>query len=218
MTTMPPVRVGLTAARRPGLLHGPNRMRGAMTLVKSGKAELILAAALELFERQGYDATAVPEIAEAAGVGTGTIYRYFATKEELFNALYRRWKSVYNDSVLADFPPGLSIRDRFGAYWRRMIGFAQANPQAARFLELHHHTPLLDEENREISRRYLDVATRFIAEGVAAGELKQLPSPLAVALLWGALMALVKLDYILPLDEATIAGAEACLWDAIRKH
>lgn len=189
-----------------------------MTIQKSGKAELILAAALDLFEKQGYDATAVPEIAEAAGVGTGTIYRYFATKDELFNALYRRWKSAYNDIVLADFAPGLSIRERFGAYWRRMIGFAQANPQAARFLELHHHAPHLDEASREISRRYLDVATRFIAEGVAAGELKQLPSPLAVALMWGALMALVKLDYLIPLNEDTIAGAESCLWDALRKH
>lgn len=193
-------------------------MRGVMTIQKSGKAELILAAALDLFEKQGYDATAVPEIAETAGVGTGTIYRYFATKEDLFNALYRRWKSAYNDIVLSDFPAGLSTRERFGGYWRRMIGFAQANPQAARFLELHHHTPLLDEVNREISRRYLDVATRFIAEGVAAGELKPLPPPLAVALMWGALMALVKLDHVLPLDEETIAGAEDCLWDALRKH
>ncbi len=189
-----------------------------MTLQKQDKGELILAAALELFERQGFDATAVPEIAEAAGVGTGTIYRYFATKEELFNALYARWKGAYNETVLAGFPPGTSIRDRFGGYWRRMIGFARNHPKATRFLELHHHTPHLDAANRELSRRYLDVASAFMAEGVAEGALKDLPPALAVALLWGALMALIKLEPVMPLDEATIAGAEACLWDAVRRH
>lgn len=189
-----------------------------MTILKQDKGELILAAALDLFEKQGFDGTAVPEIAEAAGVGTGTIYRYFATKEELFNALYARWRGAYNDFVLAEFPPGMSIRDRFGGYWRRMIGFAKQHPHATRFLELHHHAPHLDEANRELSQRYLDVANTFFAEGVATGELKNLPPRLAVALMWGALMALIKLEAVMPLDETTIAGAEACLWDAIRKH
>jgi len=46
------------------------------------KAELILGAALELFERQGFDGTAVPELARKAGVGTGTIttFVFFGTK------------------------------------------------------------------------------------------------------------------------------------------
>ena len=51
-----------------------------------------MAAALELFVERGFYGTAVPEIAERAGVGAGTIYRYFESKEALVNALYREQK------------------------------------------------------------------------------------------------------------------------------
>jgi AcrR family transcriptional regulator len=41
----------------------------------------ILDAALDLFERQGYDATTVNQIADAAGVTSMTFFRYFPTKD-----------------------------------------------------------------------------------------------------------------------------------------
>ncbi|WP_206074650.1 TetR/AcrR family transcriptional regulator [Antribacter gilvus] len=41
----------------------------------------ILDAALDLFERQGYDATTVNQVAEAAGVTPMTFFRHFATKD-----------------------------------------------------------------------------------------------------------------------------------------
>ncbi|MCW7461137.1 helix-turn-helix domain-containing protein [Leptospira limi] len=52
------------------------------------KSEEILSAALELFTAKGFDGTAVPLIAERANVAAGTIYRYFASKEELVNSLF----------------------------------------------------------------------------------------------------------------------------------
>ena len=45
--------------------------------------ELILDAALRLFLERGYDATRMEEVAEAAGIGTSTLYRYFPTKDLL---------------------------------------------------------------------------------------------------------------------------------------
>ena len=40
-------------------------------------------AAIDLFERNGYDGTTVADIAEAADIGTRTFFSYFASKEEL---------------------------------------------------------------------------------------------------------------------------------------
>jgi len=45
--------------------------------------EMIIDTALSLFLEGGYDATRMEEIAEAAGIGTSTLYRYFPTKDLL---------------------------------------------------------------------------------------------------------------------------------------
>ena len=56
------------------------------------KQEQILHAALELFTERTFAGAAVPLVAERAGVATGTIYRYFPSKEALLNAVYQQWK------------------------------------------------------------------------------------------------------------------------------
>ena len=43
----------------------------------------LIDAAIDLFERNGYDGTTVADIAEAAEIGTRTFFSYFASKEEL---------------------------------------------------------------------------------------------------------------------------------------
>jgi AcrR family transcriptional regulator len=43
----------------------------------------LISAAIDLFERHGYDGTTVADIAEAADIGTRTFFSYFASKEEL---------------------------------------------------------------------------------------------------------------------------------------
>ena len=60
------------------------------TTTAPDKREAILAAALEAFVEKGFHGTAVPEIAARAGVGAGTIYRYFESKEAVVNASGRR--------------------------------------------------------------------------------------------------------------------------------
>ncbi|MFC4637907.1 TetR/AcrR family transcriptional regulator [Deinococcus hohokamensis] len=50
---------------------------------KQDKQERIRAAALTLFTQQGYEATTVRQIAEAADVATGTVFRYATDKADL---------------------------------------------------------------------------------------------------------------------------------------
>ena len=56
---------------------------------KLSTKEKILEAALEIFSEKGFHVATVDEIAEQAGLGKGTLYRYFANKEALFNELVR---------------------------------------------------------------------------------------------------------------------------------
>lgn len=51
----------------------------------------ILAAALRVFGEQGYSRARLEDVAQAAGVSKGTLYRYFDSKETLFRAMVREY-------------------------------------------------------------------------------------------------------------------------------
>ena len=56
---------------------------------KEARPGELLAAALELFVEKGFAATRAEEVAKRAGVSKGTLFLYFASKEELFKAVVR---------------------------------------------------------------------------------------------------------------------------------
>jgi AcrR family transcriptional regulator len=51
----------------------------------------ILQSAMELFSKNGYDATGVAEICRAAGVSKGAFYHHFPSKQAVFQALLEAW-------------------------------------------------------------------------------------------------------------------------------
>ena len=57
---------------------------------KEARPAELLSAALDLFVEKGFAATRVEEVAQRAGVSKGTVFLYFATKEELFKAVVRK--------------------------------------------------------------------------------------------------------------------------------
>jgi len=67
------------------------------------KRDAIMDAAIEVFGRSGLDGANVDEIARTAGVAKGTIYLYFKSKHEIFEAvLAERWPGPFLDSLLPD--------------------------------------------------------------------------------------------------------------------
>lgn len=60
-----------------------------MQTLKSNIWEMILKAARGKFARKGFLKTSMRDIADAAGMGVGNVYNYFAGKDELFQAVVR---------------------------------------------------------------------------------------------------------------------------------
>ena len=180
------------------------------------KHSRLLGAALELFQSRGFDNVAVPEVAKAAGVATGTIYRYFKDKQALGNGLYRYWRNTYNGFVLVPAPPGLPAKEEFARLWQRMALFARTYPKPASFLDLHHHGPWLDADNRVAEAAFADRVKEMVARGQAAGALRPLPAEVVTALYWGAAAGLSKfLAEEAGFDSHTAADTGAALWRAV---
>jgi AcrR family transcriptional regulator len=182
------------------------------------KRECILQAALELFAERGFHGTVVPLVAERAGVGTGTLYRYFESKEALVNTLFRRWKSALFESMLRDLPLELSPRQQFHELWQRLCQFALDHPVVFNFLELHHHQPYLDEENLRLEENSLRLMQSFVLQAQAQQVMKPVASELLMSLIYGAFVGLMKssaLGYV-KLTQPALAEAEQLVWEAVR--
>lgn len=188
--------------------------------VVSDKREAILDAALDLFVERGFFGTAVPEIAEHAGVGAGTIYRYFESKEALVNAIYRQQKTYFAKGVLDNMfvGPTPTTRELFRTLWMRMASFAIANPKGFVFMELHHHARYLDAESRALEARMTGLFVSVITGAQARGELKAGEPRLFMGIVMGAFVGVIRscIEGDQPLDQADWKLAEQALWEAIR--
>ena len=149
-------------------------------------------AALDLFERQGYDATTVEQIATAAAVSPATFFRYFATKEDVLFADEEPSAAALTERVAAR-------RDRrttsVAALAEPVIAHAEAivgaeSPNSLRLTKLVMTTPSLAPRSLRTRLRWeRDVANQLAAEdGLAAPKLRHtVVASVAVSCLTSAL-------------------------------
>src|ERR1700719_4973660 len=97
------------------------------------KRTAILEAATEVVATLGLSAPTA-KIARGAGVAEGTLFTYFANKDELLNRLYLELKMNLRDAVIAGYPAGKSLIDRSRHFWDRYIGWGSAHPLKRRAL------------------------------------------------------------------------------------
>ncbi len=182
------------------------------------KREVILKAALDLFVDFGFHGTPVPMIAERAGVGAGTIYRSFDSKEALVNALYQRWKQAVVDKMVKDFPFEAPARVQFRTIWERMAEFAVNRPRELSFLELHHHGSYLDKKSLEIEHEIVAFGMAMVERAQRTQTLRAGNPMMLIELANGAFLGVFRaaIDGRLKLRKEMFMEAEQCLWEAIR--
>jgi AcrR family transcriptional regulator len=173
-----------------------------------------------VFAAHGYDGTTVPEVAKAARVAVGSVYHYFEDKAALVNEVYRDAKLRLRAALLDDVPKldfyKLDEAERwFAELWRRLAAFAEAEPDAFRFLEMQDHVPYLDAESRKIELSLLAplwLAGKQLRHGMAGA-----PVDVLIALLWGAFVGLVKASRLgyLRLDDKALEHARQACWRMI---
>ncbi len=161
-----------------------------MSLELTDKQEAILDATLELIGEHGFHGTPMSAIAKKADVGAGTIYRYYESKEELINALYLREKRAINAQLLLGVHDGLSAREAFGKIFRNGIEARLSNSARLRFLDQYYNSPFIGDDTRRQREQLMGEYMEIIERGVASGELRDLPRPLIMVMVFGPMMHL----------------------------
>jgi AcrR family transcriptional regulator len=135
----------------------------------------ILAAAVELFARDGYEATTNRSIAEACGLTSAAIYHYFASKAELYAAVY---EEVF-DRVFSEFEKAIVDRttlvEQYAAVLDAAARLNRADPTLPAFVvgvagDAQRH-PELKQMLRPLRRRNNVFFQRLVAAAAERGEL-----------------------------------------------
>lgn len=99
---------------------------------KQQKRNRIKAAARKLFSTKGFAATTTQEIAQEADIGTGTLFLYVRSKEEVLVLVFRDEMDRVCDKAFAALPRKASLLEQLAAVYGAMIRFHGRNPGLAR--------------------------------------------------------------------------------------
>lgn len=87
------------------------------------KKQAIFQATLDLLVVQDLQSVTMSLIAKKAGVGMGTIYNYFDSKEASITGLYRLSKRNLQQAIFADYPEVAPIREQLLHIWRTICQY-----------------------------------------------------------------------------------------------
>jgi AcrR family transcriptional regulator len=144
---------------------------------KQARPGELLDAALELFVEKGFAATRSEEVAARAGVSKGTLFLYFASKEELFKAVVREnisgrfaeWNEEFDQ--FAGSTPDM-VRYCMRVWWER-IGATRASGITKLIIsEARNFPELAAFYHQEVIAPGTQLVRRILQRGVERGEFR----------------------------------------------
>jgi AcrR family transcriptional regulator len=148
---------------------------------------LLMAAARGQFAEKGFSETSIDEILSIAGVTRGALYHHFASKSELFKAVFEEEEKALVARVMALVYP------QRGAWAKLQTGcrvFLEAclDPTIQRIVLRDARAVLALDELREIESRYtLALLRNGLTESIAEGAIVARPVDTLASMLLGAL-------------------------------
>lgn len=191
-------------------------------MTKPDKRQEIVRAALDLFAEQGFHGAPMALIAERAGVGAGTIYRYFENRDILIRELYKELEAEIFPFILTGYSDKAPFRARFLHLGTRLLCYFIEYPLHFRYLEQFHNSPYGVAHRRDKllgKEGQCDVFKELFEQGTAQQVIKDFPLQMLFALSFGPLLSVAR-DHILgfvQLDESMIVRTIEACWDTVRR-
>jgi AcrR family transcriptional regulator len=146
----------------------------------------ILKAALRLFAQRGYDGTTTRDLAEAADVAEGTLFRHFPNKKAiLVEVATQGWVDILTD-LLTELSEMGSYRAVAQVMRRRMVHLRE-NSDLLRvcFMEAQFHEDLRDRIQHEVIDKMTDVAEAFFETAMDQGIYRRMDAKLVARVFLG---------------------------------
>jgi AcrR family transcriptional regulator len=145
----------------------------------------ILNTALELFSKNGYDATSVAEICTQANISKGAFYHHFPSKQELFLVLLRTWLQDVDGMFQSAGLGTKNVPQIFDNMAAISGGFFEALeggfPILLEFWTQAKRQPEVWQKAVEPYRQFLGFFTELVQRGIKEGAFKQDLNPQTAA-------------------------------------
>jgi AcrR family transcriptional regulator len=179
-----------------GVKPASPRPREART---AARREAILAAALDEFSQQGFEAARLDDVAKRAGVAKGTIYLYFRDKEALFQELIRTMLTPVVGSIEAmgavDLPMRVLAERLIDVFVREIYETRRRDVIRLMIAEGRRFPNLAEFYYREVLSRVIAAVRGILARAAERGEIPAalvdfpqiIAAPGLVAIVWAGL-------------------------------
>lgn len=156
----------------------------------TGKRELILRAATQVFARNGYFNSKVADIARAADVADGTVYLYFRSKEEILHSIFDLKMAeaiAAGRKLIEDLDDPREKLRRIAKLHLERLG-ADRDLAIVFQVELRGSTKFMEEFSAAGFAEYLNLLRKCLEEGQRSGVFrKDLNAKITSKILFGAL-------------------------------
>jgi len=194
---------------------------GQVLMTKVDKRKQIIRTALELIAEHGFHGAPMAMIADRAGVGAGTIYRYFESKDVLICDLYKEIEQRVTEVIAIGYSPDETVRERFIHLGSRMIRYFIDHPMEFRYVEQFHNSPYGAEHRKEKILgidQGCNIFKLLLEEGITSGAIKDFHLAVLFALSFGPIISVIR-DHILgfvQLDGVLVERIVSACWDGIK--
>jgi AcrR family transcriptional regulator len=190
---------------------------GKREQVREERRRQILESALAVFSQKGFHASNVSDVAAHAGVSQGTIYWYFSSKEELFDAAIMAYFAGFGIEMAAVLQSGETASEKLRAIARSMDQFVTGAQQV--FVAfLGYWASSQDRQDSaqfwiDLLHEYTDEVVGVIEEGIKNGEFRQVD---ARALVWALAAAYDGLAaYLMFIPEIDVPSVSRVFMDTL---
>ncbi len=156
------------------------------------KKKRILQAAMDAFSQESFHQVRVDEIAVKAGVGKGTVYEYFDSKEQLFRETVKESTRVYIDIYSICRARDRTLWEKLSIIIGQHIQFMQKNTDMTRFIqEIHAH--LMNEEKDWVIKKHMEkekLLGEMFREAIEKDEIRELDEQIAARMFAGSLFSI----------------------------
>ncbi|MFA9215925.1 MAG: TetR/AcrR family transcriptional regulator [Sphingomonadaceae bacterium] len=177
-------------------MQAPQESKPRWERRKDARPQELLAAALGLFVERGFAATRLEDVARRAGVSKGTLYLYFANKEELFKAVVRETivhaiGEAEQDVAQFDGHSGELLRYLLMTWWAQLGATELAGITKLMMAEANNFPDLAKFYNEEVIARGNALISTVLARGVERGEFRPLDPLLMTSVLTAPVLMLM---------------------------